>query len=101
MNSLVMDIRVDPNDPNFDLNALAGTELLHCAECGSTFRLDYADAVMDKGADPPKKDCCANMMDIYIEKTLRHIAAGMVVSHRAGIRKAGEKLRNSLPDSQE
>jgi hypothetical protein len=96
-----MDIRADPNDPTFDLNALTGTELLHCAACGSTFRLDYADAVSNKDADPPKKDCCAKMMDVYIEKTLRHIAAGMVVSHRANIRKAGVKLRSSLPDSRE
>ena len=50
-----MDIRVDPNDPNFDLNALTGTELLHCPVCGSTFRLDYADALIDKAAERPKK----------------------------------------------
>ena len=96
-----MEIQIDPNDPTFDLNALTGTELLHCPTCGSTFRLDYADAVIDKVADAPKNECCAKMMDVYIEKTLRHLAAGMVVSHRASVRDAGEKLRNSLPDSQE
>lgn len=96
-----METRIDPHDPNFDRTALTGTELLHCAECGATFRLDYADALVNNNVEPPKKDCCAKMMDVYVEQALRHIAADMIVSDRESIRKAGAKLRNALPDSQE
>ena len=94
-----METRIDPRDPNFDRTALTGTEVLYCAECGSIFRLDYADALVNKNADRPPNDCCAKMMDIYVERALRHIAADMVKSDSQGVKEAGKTLKNTLPDS--
>ena len=96
-----METRIDPRDPNFDRTALTGAEVLCCSECGSVFRLDYADALANKNADRPPNDCCAKMMDIYVERALRNIAADMVKSDKESVKKAGKRLKNTLPDSRE
>ena len=96
-----METRIDPRDSNFDRSALTGTEVLYCAVCGSVFLLDYADALVNKNAERPENECCAKMMDVYVEKALRHIAKDMVQSDSESVRRAGETLKNTLPESQE
>ena len=94
-----METRIDPRDPDFDRANLTGTEVLYCAECGSTFRLDYADALVNKNADRPPNDCCAQMMDIYVEAALRRVAGEMIESGSKSVKDAGKTLKNALPDT--
>ena len=94
-----METRIDPRDPKFDRTALTGTEVLYCTECGSVFELIYADALVNKKDDRPPNDCCAKMMDIYVERALRHIAADMGKSDSESVKDAGKTLKNALPDS--
>jgi hypothetical protein len=94
-----METRINPRDPNFDCTTLTGDEVIYCAECGSVFRLDYADALVNNTAERPQNDCCAKMMDIYVEHALRRLAADMVKSESEHVKEAGKALKNALPDS--
>jgi hypothetical protein len=94
-----METKIDPRDPHFDRSTLTGTEVLYCAECGSVFTLDYADALVNKNAERPPNACCAAMMDIYVEAALRRTANEMIDSGNASEKDAGKTLKNALPDT--